>query len=298
MKAANKIFEYQSKLYLNTVRCSMLICLFVALSFNSYGQNFSAPAITRDGNFLLFTAGNNEDRALYISHADGSNIKLLIDVPGYETGTHWSPDGKSIVFCVEKNIYTVKINGKGLKNLTNGSLSGVQTTKWIDKDKIIFSYGEFPLINVYTMSVKGKILDQLTEKGFNYYPDLSGEALVYCRGSRDLNERGIYYRSSSITNTVRLSPTGEAPVFSPNGSHIAFQDSFDRISQIYIIDKKGTNKRQITKEFSSELPAWSPDGEFIYYQQKRNGEYEIWRINIESGNSKLIMNSDTFKKNY
>ena len=276
---------------------STLICLFIALSFNSFGQNFSAPAISPDGNFLLFTVGNNKDRALYISDADGTKIKLLIDLPGYETGADWSPDGKSIVFRAEKNIYTVKTNGKGLKNLTNGSLNGIQTTSWTDKDGIIFSYGESPLVNVYTMSVKGKILEQLTEKGFNYYPDLNGEALVYCRGSRDLNERGIFYHGSKNANAVRLSPTGEAPVFSPNGSHIAFQDSFDKIAQIYIFDKDGTNKRQLTNGFSSELPDWSPDGKSIYYQQRKNGEYGIWKIDIKSGNSILIMNNDIFNNN-
>jgi Tol biopolymer transport system component len=75
--------------------------------------------------------------------------------------------------------------------------------------------------------------------------------------------------------------TGGAPAWSPDGTRIAFNRllrddnpsmSFDEEVQIFVINADGTNEYQLTdippqQAFSySNLPSWSPDGEYIAFR--------------------------------
>ena len=63
------------------------------------------------------------DYELYTANADGSNIKRLTNVPGYDAEATVSPDGKKIIFTSERDgdldLYSMDINGKNVKRLTD-----------------------------------------------------------------------------------------------------------------------------------------------------------------------------------
>ncbi len=62
---------------------------------------------------------------IYIMNADGSNQKRLTDMPGYDGGPFFTPDGQHIVWRhfsedgLTADIYTMRIDGTGIKRLTD-----------------------------------------------------------------------------------------------------------------------------------------------------------------------------------
>ena len=80
-----------------------------------------------DGTRIVFTAKTDSLASLFVAHADGSNVKLLVDMTRLETcearDPAWSPDGATIAFqvaCIAdlRGIYLVRPDGSGLTRLT------------------------------------------------------------------------------------------------------------------------------------------------------------------------------------
>jgi Tol biopolymer transport system component len=70
------------------------------------------------------------------------------------------------------------------------------------------------------------------------------------------------------------------PAWSPDGQRIAFATVEQK--QIYVMDADGSDERQLTVQGFSEDPAWSPDGTQIVFQSSRDGNFEIYSLNVEA----------------
>jgi len=80
------------------------------------------------------------------------------------------------------------------------------------------------------------------------------------------------------------------PVFSPDGSQIAFTSDQGGGDNIWVMDADGSNQRPVTEETFRLLnsPAWSPNGEFIvarkHYTATRSlGAGEVWMYHVSGG---------------
>jgi len=80
------------------------------------------------------------------------------------------------------------------------------------------------------------------------------------------------------------------PQVSPKGDLVAFTiTDMDPLAnkgttQIYLVPLGGGEMRQLTSdEHSSTSPRWSPDGEKLAFISARDGEDQIWTIDISSG---------------
>ncbi len=80
------------------------------------------------------------------------------------------------------------------------------------------------------------------------------------------------------------------PRFSPDGSRIAFTSDRGGGDNIWVMNRDGSDKRQLTKEDFRLLnqPTWSPDGEFIaakkhFTTQRSLGTGEIWMYHVSGG---------------
>jgi Tol biopolymer transport system component/DNA-binding winged helix-turn-helix (wHTH) protein len=78
-------------------------------------------------------------------------------------------------------------------------------------------------------------------------------------------------------------PTG-SPSWSPNGLQIAFDLAQSTGTDIFVIPADGGVPQRITASVGDAcVPSWSQDGKFVYFASRRGGEFQIWRVAAETG---------------
>jgi TolB protein len=133
-----------------------------------------------------------------------------------------------------------------------------------------------------------------TKRGFNITPVFTprGDSVVYAtagvRGSRLViasasgkgKARQLAMQFTMGTNDVA------APIFHPDGKHLAFVASRPSYPQIYTMDLNGSNMKRLvprsTLRNERTAPEWSPDGTSIIYQQQ-NRKFQIWVAHVQDG---------------
>lgn len=85
------------------------------------------------------------------------------------------------------------------------------------------------------------------------------------------------------------------PVFSPDGSHIAFVSDRDGRDNLWIADADGSNARRVSKDESGAphygSPAWSPDGRTLYVSRMIWGvlAFELLSFDVASGAREVLV---------
>ena len=90
------------------------------------------------------------------------------------------------------------------------------------------------------------------------------------------------------------------PRFSPDGKRIAFTSDRAGGDNIWVMNRDGSDPRQVTKESFRLLnsPAWSPDGQYIaarkhFTAQRSLGAGEIWIYHHSGGDGLQVTNSNS-----
>ena len=75
------------------------------------------------------------------------------------------------------------------------------------------------------------------------------------------------------------------PVWSSDGSKIAFWSNRDGGKEIYVMDAGGSNVRRLTNNLTDDVnPTWSPDGSKLLFESERDGNREIYVMDADGGN--------------
>jgi len=126
------------------------------------------------------------------------------------------------------------------------------------------------------------------------YPGSDGR--IAFQSGRDVAAGEIYTITPGGSATRLTNSNGNAdPVYSPDGSRIAFVSSDNQIS---VMNADGTDARPVTKgNTPKRSPTWSPDGTRIAFVSNSfdvdgQTDLEIWSINVDgSGRTQLTDNS-------
>jgi dipeptidyl aminopeptidase/acylaminoacyl peptidase len=99
------------------------------------------------------------------------------------------------------------------------------------------------------------------------------------------------------SNPIRLtnnSAHDSSPVWSLDGTKIAFFSERDGNREVYRMNAEGSNPVNLTNNSAQDhTPAWSPDGTKIAFTSERDGNGEIYLINSDGSNLVRLTNNPT-----
>ncbi len=164
-----------------------------------------------------------------------------------------------------ENIYIMNANGSKKTRLTNYTDPFVEIIDpcWSpDGKKIAFSFSILRMGEsiFYVMNADGSNLTRLTKgPSLKWLPDGTG------------------IETSSLT-------------WSPDGTKIAYQVG----GRIYIMNADGSNSEQVRIQDATYIPyviRWSPDGSKIAFTADHDGTSQIFTMDINGGNLKMLTNN-------
>ena len=86
------------------------------------------------------------------------------------------------------------------------------------------------------------------------------------------------------------------PVWSPEGTLIAFNSQRDGNSEIYMMRPDGSHQTRLTQtpDMFEERPAWSPDGRYLLFSQSGSEWRGLAKLELSSGRVEPLTNPDSF----
>jgi Tol biopolymer transport system component len=195
--------------------------------------------------------------SIFEADPDGSHLKRLTDVKGYNAEGSYSPDGKQIVFCSNRGnekdleLYVMDSDGKNVRQLTHapGCYNGGPFFS-PDGKKVIFRSDrkEKDRLQLYVINADGTGEKVLTDDpnwvqwGPYWYKD--GRHIIYAGADHSVPTRpnyDLYWMDIETGKKVRITfaPGADVlPVFSPDYKKLMWTSTRDgrQPSQLYIAD--------------------------------------------------------------
>jgi Tol biopolymer transport system component len=194
-------------------------------------------------------------------------------------------------------------NGTSTGNGGNGTNSssttqdfGALTTRIIGAAQTpVFSQGVAGYLNSGG-SVLGVAGATFTDISQSYAARNLGNTKIAFASSRDNNYfTEIYVMNTDGSGQTRLTNNASSdnyPVFSPDGTKIAFNSTRDGNNEIYVINADGSNQTRLTNNSATDArPSWSPDGTKIVFNSNRDGKFQIYTMNADGTNQTRLTNN-------
>jgi Tol biopolymer transport system component len=188
-------------------------------------------------------------------------------------------------------IYTVAPDGTILTAVTSGGIWHDLPSWSRDLSKMLYnSLKDRSSLSIYCANADGshekRITDSVGVDRIGSF-DPTGKSIVFQSFDRKSGSDGVYSVDLDGTGLCLLAQNGTAPVYSPDGTAIAYNGQ----DGVYVMDSDGACKAQVSQNTGRFL-AWSPDG--LRLLTSRNTDdaqwyfQELWTIDIDSGAERRI----------
>jgi len=261
-----------------------------------------------DGRFFAVcdSLSPNSPSGIVLLSADGQKrepLSMSNDPNVFDTRPRFSPDGTRVAFARwlhsgSSDLHIAEISSRQTTRITfdNASISDLQWTG--DGKQIVFASNRSGNQRLWMVDVRGgspTLLDKVPPdiRHFSISPG-SPNHLVYTLSPVDTitdifsldpltgNDSGATARRICRLNTLRAD---DSPRWSPNGEMIAFCSGRSGFTEVWISRADCSELRQLTSLRLQQVgsPRWSPDGTEILFDQLIDGQAEVMKVNVQSG---------------
>jgi serine/threonine-protein kinase len=117
-------------------------------------------------------------------------------------------------------------------------------------------------------------------------PSWSGDDSTLVYGSALPDGRTRIYRAeiAAPAEALDLGP-GRDPAWSPKQDRIVFNGVNDQGGEpgLWLMDSDGGNRQRLTDNGNDIRPVWTPDGLSVVFMSSRDGNWEVYRLNLLTG---------------
>jgi Tol biopolymer transport system component len=269
--------------------------------------NGGLPSVSPQGDAIAFMSNRSGNFDVYVTSPDGEHVIQITNNAANESAPFWSRDARVVFSTWADNAST--IYGASARNpgaTVIGKATGRSPIIAPDGEKVIYSVGQFPSMQIEEASLDGSNVRQLTKSPsaqFNavYSPDQSQVAFARADSTRQLQLWVMNADGSGERQLTRFAAddgSPQWPSWSPDGTRLAIQAGkynrnapTENTAHIWIIDVKSGTATKLnahTTAYLDETPSWFPDGKQIAFQSDRSGRMEVWVMNADGTGAKQV----------
>ena len=243
---------------------------------------------------------------IFLMNPDGGALVNLTNAPGDDLYPSWSPDGTKLAFTSRREggvskVFIMNADGSGVVSLNN-SLSDEGASAWSPDGTRIAYAGNHFYPGIYVVNLDGTNRHRITNQNYAGFPQWSpdGQSIIYTVSAAQGEIWLTRLDGSSAVRLTNNSVGGVSPVFSPDGTKIAFSTNRDEAYnyEIYVMNADGSNPVRLTNSPGwDRSPAWSPDGSKLIFESQRDGlmNAEIYLMNADGSNQTRLTNTTTYE---
>jgi Tol biopolymer transport system component len=226
------------------------------------------PVWSPDGRYMAYVTGNRANQDIFVMGANGADTRNLTADSPHDLSPTWSPDSQHLAFESNRDgnweIYLIDMcDGCDLnpRNLTHNAAIDSSPSWSPDGRRIAFISTRSDESEIFVMNADGSNLHRLTRH--------------------------------SLTDL-------QVPVWSPDGKQLAFTSLRPGNWDIYVMDAdcgdlpecRDDRIRNLSQHTSQDSnPAWSPDGKWIAFTSRRDGNLEVYLVAAEGGEPRNLTNN-------
>lgn len=259
--------------------------------------------ISPDGKTLAFTLTsysfdtNKGNSDIYLIESNGKNLRPLKNSEKNETGPKFAPDGKSITFIRDGQIWQCNLDGSNEKQLTN-IYTGVAGYKWSsDGKRILFVSSVYPECTTQECNEqKDKAKDQnkvkaqiFTQLMYRHWNDWRGDKRshlfildIVTGNYKDLTEgntEDVPPLALGSSNDYNFSPDANEIAFTLNPE---FSTAISTNLEIYLLSLSSESAPKlisISKGVDCQ-PVYSPNGKWLAWTSMKRAGFEADKKDI------------------
>ena len=217
---------------------------------------------------------------------------------GTWTSLDISPDGKTIVFDMMGDLFTVPSTGGKATALTKG-IAFDSHPRWSpDGKKILFSSDRSGAENIWWIDLEKKDTFQVTKERDQNFPSATwtpdGDYIVYSKGKMQVQLYLVHKNGGAGTQLISTPATYKTidPTVSPDGRYIYFSGRTGPWNynaalpqyELAVYDRQTSKVNRITSRYGSAFtPVLSKDGQWLVYGSRFEDKTGLVIRNLSTG---------------
>lgn len=256
---------------------------------------------------IAYTKIHNGFWQIWEMEIGSSQAKLLTDTPVDKSYLDWSADGKRIAYVTSKGeLWIMDVEDK--KSFKVPLNIPALEPKWSkDGKRILFMSPKDTFhddTDIWSVNIDGKNLTKITKQPWvqsnpSWLPD--EEEILFVDNPEIMGDEicKINIKNGDIIRLTQNKFNDIQPSYVPGEDKIVYAANKNGDYDIWIMDKFGQNPKNLTESPSHDIiPRPTQDGCKIYFLSDRTGYFQIFAIDLKTGQLKQITHDKIDKKDF